>query len=44
MDDFECEAEFIDGSYTYCGCPDCDQRAYEDRERDIELGCDPDLY
>ncbi|MDI5971869.1 hypothetical protein POF50_021460 [Streptomyces sp. SL13] len=34
----ECEAEFIDGSYTYCGCQDCDQREYDDIEADVETG------
>ncbi|MDI5971417.1 hypothetical protein POF50_019100 [Streptomyces sp. SL13] len=34
----ECEAEFIDGSYTYCGCQDCDQREYDDIESDVEYG------
>ncbi|WP_264086272.1 hypothetical protein [Streptomyces marincola] len=38
MDD--CYAEFIDGSWTYCGCEECDQREYEDRESDIEMGYD----
>lgn len=31
-DEGECFAEFIDGSWTFCGCPDCDQRAYEETE------------
>ncbi|MEU0522730.1 hypothetical protein [Streptomyces niveus] len=31
-DDGECAAEFIDGSYTYCGCPDCNDREAADRE------------
>lgn len=26
IDDDECAAEFIDGSYTYCGCPVCNER------------------
>ena len=34
----ECEAEFINGSYTYCGCEECDQREYEDIESDVEMG------
>lgn len=25
-DDGDCFAELIDGSWTYCGCPDCEQR------------------
>ncbi|UED85298.1 hypothetical protein [Streptomyces profundus] len=29
-DDFECFAEFLDGTFTYCGCPDCEQREYDD--------------
>ncbi|MFI7274203.1 hypothetical protein [Streptomyces sp. NPDC049879] len=37
-DDFECHAEFIDGSWTYCGCPDCDQREYDDQQAAIETG------
>ncbi|MGI5348799.1 hypothetical protein ACQEU8_11470 [Streptomyces sp. CA-250714] len=28
----ECYAEFIDGSWTHCGCEDCQQRAYEETE------------
>jgi hypothetical protein len=38
-DDFfddECHAEMIDGSYTYCGCKDCDEREREDREEHME--------
>ncbi len=34
----ECYAEFIDGSWTYCGCEDCDQREYDDIEADVETG------
>lgn len=34
----ECTAEFIDGSYTYCGCEDCDQREYDDIEAEVETG------
>lgn len=30
----ECFAELIDGSYTYCGCEECEQREYEDSEFD----------
>lgn len=37
-DDGECQAEFIDGSYTYCGCEGCREREYLDREADIEMG------
>ncbi|MFZ3558132.1 hypothetical protein [Streptomyces sp. BH055] len=29
-DDGDCNAEFIDGSWTDCGCPDCEQRAADD--------------
>lgn len=29
-DDGECMAEFIDGSWTYCGCQDCEQREADD--------------
>ncbi|WP_030387040.1 hypothetical protein [Streptomyces sp. NRRL S-241] len=29
-DDDECHAEFIDGSWTNCGCPDCETRAAEE--------------
>lgn len=28
----DCHAEFIDGSYTYCGCEDCEQRETRDGE------------
>ena len=31
-----CYAEFIDGSWTYCGCADCNERETNDREADIE--------
>lgn len=31
-DDDECHAEFIDGSWTYCGCPECKQRETDDDE------------
>lgn len=34
----ECEAEFIDGSYTYCGCEDCNQGKYDAIEGDVETG------
>ncbi|MFF9898469.1 hypothetical protein [Streptomyces longispororuber] len=33
----ECGAEFIDGSWTYCGCPDCEQREADDAEFDAEF-------
>ncbi|RCH70530.1 hypothetical protein DT019_03300 [Streptomyces sp. SDr-06] len=26
----ECHAEFIDGSWTYCGCDECDERETRD--------------
>ncbi|MGW4388236.1 hypothetical protein [Streptomyces sp. NPDC004685] len=26
----ECGAEFIDGSWTYCGCEECEQREQDD--------------
>ncbi|MFF7365844.1 hypothetical protein [Streptomyces sp. NPDC008125] len=29
-DDDECAAEFIDGSWTDCGCPECEDRAAEE--------------
>ncbi|MDX3312091.1 hypothetical protein P1S61_24070 [Streptomyces sp. ME08-AFT2] len=38
MSDDECTAEFIDGTYTYCGCEDCDQREYDDIEGEVEMG------
>jgi hypothetical protein len=32
-DDEECGAEFIDGSWTYCGCEDCvDREAREESD------------
>lgn len=31
-DDFECAAEFIDGVWTYCCCPDCQDREYADTQ------------
>lgn len=27
-----CEAEFIDGTFTYCGCEECDEREAADAE------------
>ena len=38
MDDDGCFAEFIDGTWTYCGCPDCDQSEYDDIESQVETG------
>lgn len=35
-EDGDCFAEFIDGSWTYCGCPDCEQREADDAEFDEE--------
>lgn len=32
----ECFSELIDGSYTYCGCEDCEQREYDAAEYDGE--------
>jgi hypothetical protein len=32
-----CESELIDGSYDYCGCPDCNDREADDREREAEF-------
>ncbi|MEK8171853.1 hypothetical protein NKH77_28470 [Streptomyces sp. M19] len=34
----ECSAEFIDGSWTYCGCQDCGQAEYDDIEAAVETG------
>ncbi|MEV7422836.1 hypothetical protein [Streptomyces sp. NPDC091212] len=34
----ECAAELVDGTYTYCGCPDCAHGQYEDTEHDVETG------
>jgi hypothetical protein len=31
-DDFDCFAKLIDGSWTNCGCPECLDRADEERE------------
>lgn len=28
----ECRAEFIDGSWTYCGCDDCNDREQRDHD------------
>lgn len=33
----ECFAEFIDGSWTNCGCPDCEDREALDREENGDL-------
>lgn len=30
-DGYECGADFVDGSYTFCGCDDCNRRASEDQ-------------
>lgn len=35
-DDGECTAELIDGSYTYCGCEECDEREANDQEAHFE--------
>ncbi|WP_267898950.1 hypothetical protein [Thermomonospora amylolytica] len=34
----ECQAELIDGSWTYCGCAECDDREADDQDRDAEFG------
>lgn len=34
----DCYAELIDGSWTYCGCPDCEGREVEDGEAEAEYG------
>ncbi|MFB7162278.1 hypothetical protein [Streptomyces sp. NPDC056242] len=34
----ECGAEFIDGSFTYCGCEECQQREQDDADANDELG------
>ncbi|MFB7031741.1 MULTISPECIES: hypothetical protein [unclassified Streptomyces] len=34
-DEDECHAEFIDGSWTYCGCPECEQREDDDTEMEM---------
>ncbi|MET9952364.1 hypothetical protein ABZ135_12555 [Streptomyces sp. NPDC006339] len=31
----DCFAELIDGSWTNCGCPDCEQRETEDDETEM---------
>ncbi|MFE9737310.1 hypothetical protein [Streptomyces sp. NPDC006477] len=31
----ECHAELIDGSWTNCGCPDCEQREEDDTEMEM---------
>jgi len=36
-DDGGCHAEFIDGSWTNCGCPDCEDREALDRDENGEL-------
>jgi hypothetical protein len=35
-DEFDCFAEMIDGSYTFCGCPDCNDREREEQEAALE--------
>ena len=37
----ECYAEFIDGSWTHCGCEECDQAEYEAIESDMETETSP---
>ncbi|MEV2279227.1 hypothetical protein AB0I72_26980 [Nocardiopsis sp. NPDC049922] len=34
----DCEAEFIDGNYSDCGCPECGDRAAADIESRYEDG------
>lgn len=34
----ECHAEFIDGSYTSCGCEECQQREADETEFDGDAG------
>jgi hypothetical protein len=36
--DDDCAAEFIDGSWTYCGCEECQQAEYDAIEADVEYG------
>ncbi|MFD6421736.1 hypothetical protein [Streptomyces sp. NPDC060198] len=36
-DDDECAAEFIDGSWTYCGCPQCEEQEDRDAEDRAEV-------
>jgi monoamine oxidase len=37
-DDHECQAELIDGSWTYCGCEECDERETRDGDEAFESG------
>jgi hypothetical protein len=36
----DCYAEFIDGSWTNCGCDDCEQRAADEDQDEalLEMG------
>ena len=36
--DDDCAAEFIDGTWTNCGCDDCRQRAADEDEALVETG------
>lgn len=38
IDEGECQAELIDGSWTYCGCPECNDREAADGEQDEAEG------
>lgn len=40
MDERECTAEFIDGSYDFesCGCGDCCEQIHNEVERRVEVG------
>jgi len=33
-----CTSEFIDGTYTFCGCSECDEREHDAVESDFESG------
>jgi hypothetical protein len=40
-DPVECEAQLIDGQWTYCGCDDCEQRETDEHEDKTGTGYIP---
>lgn len=40
----DCFAEFVDGSWDYCGCRDCNEREARDREADLDANDGVDLW
>jgi hypothetical protein len=38
MEDDDCQAEFIDGSWEFCGCDECRQAEIDAVETSVEYG------